>query len=106
MHGHQEGRFFHSHYDGLRWLTLYLFSDRDLLAAKPRHPKIDAATGAIEEKIARIVHQICPALWPFGAYCPNFRAGDFFSDQVIALLVSPQGFEPWTPRLKVSCSTN
>ena len=36
LHGHQEGRFFHGFYDSYRFLPLYVFCGRRLLAAKQR----------------------------------------------------------------------
>jgi hypothetical protein len=62
LHGHQEGRFFHGYYDCYCYLPLYIFCDRDLLAAKLRPANIDGAAGAMED-IARIVAQI-RARWP------------------------------------------
>jgi len=62
LHGHQEGRFFHGYYDGYRYLPLYVFCGRHLLAAKLRRSNIDASAGAVEE-IARIVAQIRQR-WP------------------------------------------
>jgi Transposase DDE domain group 1 len=62
LHGHQEGRFFHSYYDCYCYLPLYVFCGRHLLAAKLRRSNIDASAGAVEE-VARIVAQI-RARWP------------------------------------------
>lgn len=62
MHGHQEGRFFHSYYDSYCYLPLYIFCGHHLLAAKLRRSNKDAAAGAMEG-IARIVGQI-RARWP------------------------------------------
>ena len=62
LHGHQEGRFFHGHYDGDSYLPLYVFCGRHLLAAKLRPSNIDASAGSVEEA-ARIVRQI-RARWP------------------------------------------
>jgi hypothetical protein len=62
LHGHQEGRFFHSYYDCYCYLPLYVFCGRHLLAAKLRRSNIDASAGAKEE-VARIVGQI-RARWP------------------------------------------
>jgi hypothetical protein len=59
LHGHQEGRFFHGYY---RYLTLYIFCGRHLLAAKLRRSNIDGAAGAVEE-VARIVAQV-RRRWP------------------------------------------
>ena len=57
LHGEQEDRFFHGHYDCYCYLPLYIFCGRHLLAAKLRPANIDGAAGAIEE-LARIVEQI------------------------------------------------
>jgi hypothetical protein len=62
LHGHQEGRFFHGYYDCHRYLPLYTFCGRHLLAAKLRPSNIDASAGAIDE-VARIVAQV-RARWP------------------------------------------
>jgi hypothetical protein len=62
LHGEQEGRFFHGHYDCYCYLPLYVFCGRDLLVAKLRRADIDAAAGAIEE-VARLVARI-RACWP------------------------------------------
>src|ERR1700678_1589317 len=62
LHGHQEGRFFHGHYDCYCYLPLYVFCGRHLLAAKLRPSNIDGSAGAKEE-IARIVAQI-RTRWP------------------------------------------
>jgi hypothetical protein len=62
IHGDQEGKFFHGHYDCHCYLPLYIFCGRDLLAAKLRRSNIDGAAGAIEE-VARIVAQI-RSKWP------------------------------------------
>ena len=62
IHGHQEGRFFHGYYDCYCYLPLYIFCDKQLLAAKLRRANIDGAAGAKEE-IERIVARIREA-WP------------------------------------------
>jgi Transposase DDE domain group 1 len=62
LHGEQEGRFFHGHYDCYCYLPLYIFCGRDLLAAKLRRADVDAAAGAVEE-VARLVARI-RAKWP------------------------------------------
>jgi hypothetical protein len=62
LHGHQEGRFFHGHYDCYCYLPLYVFCGRHLLAAKLRRSNVDASAGAMEE-IARIVAQV-RRRWP------------------------------------------
>src|SRR5512144_3411645 len=62
LHGHQEGRFFHSYYDCYCYLPLYVFCGRQLLAAKLRRSNIDASAGAVEE-VARIIERI-RRRWP------------------------------------------
>jgi len=62
LHGEQEGRFFHGHYDCYCYLPLYVFCGRHLLVAKLRRADIDAAAGAVEE-VARVVARI-RARWP------------------------------------------
>jgi hypothetical protein len=62
VHGHQEGRFFHGHYDGYCYLPLYIFCGRHLLAAKLRRSNIDASAGSVEE-VERIVARIREQ-WP------------------------------------------
>src|SRR5436853_6858712 len=62
LHGNQEGRFFHGHYDCYCYLPLYVFCGRHLLAAKLRPASIDAAAGAVGG-VARRVAQI-RRRWP------------------------------------------
>jgi hypothetical protein len=62
LHGEQEGRFFHGHYDCYCYLPLYVFCGRHLLVAKLRRADADAAAGAVEE-VARVVARI-RAAWP------------------------------------------
>jgi hypothetical protein len=62
LHGEQEGRFFHGHYDCYCYLPLYVFCGRHLLVAKLRRADLDAAAGAVEE-VARVVARI-RARWP------------------------------------------
>ena len=62
LHGEQEGRFFHGHYDCYCYLPLYVFCGRHLLVAKLRGADIDAAAGAVEE-VARVVARI-RTRWP------------------------------------------
>jgi len=62
LHGHQEGRFFHGYYDAYRYLPLYIFCGRHLLAAKLRRSNADGSAGAREE-VERIVRRI-RARWP------------------------------------------
>lgn len=46
IHGTQEGRFFHGYYDSYCFLPLYVFCGEQLLVARLRESKIDAAKGA------------------------------------------------------------
>jgi len=77
LHGEQEGRFFHGHYQCYCYLPLLIFAGKHLLAAKLRPANVDAAHGALEE-IARIVGQI-RTRWPRvriivrgdGGFCRN-----------------------------------
>jgi Transposase DDE domain group 1 len=62
VHGNQEGGFFHGYYDHYCYLPLYIFCGRDLLAAKLRSARVDAADGALEE-VERIVARI-RRRWP------------------------------------------
>src|SRR6185312_4700485 len=62
VHGEQEGRFFHGYHDCFRYLPLYVFCGRHLLAAKLRTANQDAAAGSVEE-MARIIGQI-RIRWP------------------------------------------
>jgi len=62
LHGDQEGRFFHGHYDGYCYLPLYVFCGRYLLLAKQRCANVAGSAGAVEE-MARIVAQIRQR-WP------------------------------------------
>jgi hypothetical protein len=62
LHGEQEGRFFHGHYDGYCYLPLYVFCGRHLLLAKQRLANVAGSAGAVEE-MARIVAQIRQR-WP------------------------------------------
>jgi hypothetical protein len=45
LHGRQEGRFFHGHYDSYCYLPLYVFCGRHLLAAKLRRANIAGRAG-------------------------------------------------------------
>ena len=63
LHGHQENRFFHGHYDCYCYLPLYVFCGRDLLASKLRPANIDASAGSVEV-VARVVEQI-RRRWPY-----------------------------------------
>ena len=62
LHGEQEGRFFHGHYDGYCYLPLYVFCGRHLLLARQRCANVAGSAGAVEE-MARIVAQIRQS-WP------------------------------------------
>ena len=54
LHGKQEGRFFHGHYDYYCYLPLYVFCEDYLLAAKLRTADVSPAEGVTEE-LQRIV---------------------------------------------------
>jgi Transposase DDE domain group 1 len=62
LHGRQEGRFYHGHYDSYCYLPLYVFCGRHLLLARLRRSNIDASAGSVEA-VARIVAQIRER-WP------------------------------------------
>jgi len=62
LHGGQEGRFFHGHYDAYCYLPLYVFCGRHLLLARQRCANVAGSAGAVEE-MARIVAQIRQS-WP------------------------------------------
>jgi len=62
LHGMQEGRFFHGHYDEYCYLPLYVFCGRHLLLARQRRANTAGSDGAIEE-LTRIIAQIRRA-WP------------------------------------------
>jgi hypothetical protein len=62
LHGQQEGRFFHGHYDCYCYLPLYLFCGAHLLAAKLQTADHGAAHGALAE-LQRVVGQLRQA-WP------------------------------------------
>jgi hypothetical protein len=62
VHGNQEGRFFHGHYDCSCYLPLYIFCGRHLLAAKLRPANRDAVAGSVKE-VARVVAHI-RSRWP------------------------------------------
>jgi hypothetical protein len=62
VHGEQEGRFFHGHYNCYCYLPLYVFCGRHLLAAMLRRASVDAAAGSVKE-VARIVAHI-RRRWP------------------------------------------
>ena len=62
LHGAQEGRFFHGHYDAYCYLPLYVFCGRHLLLARQRRANVAGSDGAVEE-MARIIAQIRQR-WP------------------------------------------
>jgi len=62
LHGDQEGKFFHGYYRCYCYTPLYIFSGRELLAARLQPANIDGAACAVEE-LMRIVSQI-RARWP------------------------------------------
>jgi hypothetical protein len=62
LHGNQEGRFFHGHYDEYCYLPLYVFCGRHLLLARQRRANVAGSDGAVEE-IERIVARI-RRRWP------------------------------------------
>jgi hypothetical protein len=62
LHGGQEGRFFHGHYDAYCYLPLYAFCGRHLLLARQRCANVAGSAGAVEE-MERIVAQIRQS-WP------------------------------------------
>jgi len=57
LYGHQPERFFHGYYDTYCYLPLYIFAGDQLLCARLRVAKRDAAAGSVEE-VARIVAQV------------------------------------------------
>ncbi len=62
LHGKQEGRFFHGHYDCYCYLPLYIYCGDDLLCVKLRTADVDPAEGVTEE-LQRIVGVI-RSRWP------------------------------------------
>ena len=54
LHGEQEGRFFHGHYDCYCYLPLYIYCGDDLLCAKLRTADVDPAEG-VTAQLERIV---------------------------------------------------
>jgi hypothetical protein len=57
LHGKQEGRFYHGHYDCYCYLPLYIYCGDDLLCAKLRTADVAVAEGVVEQ-LERIVGQI------------------------------------------------
>jgi hypothetical protein len=62
LHGNQEGRFFHGHYDEYCYLPLYIFCGEFLLCARLRTADKNAA-GDVVKELAWILAQI-RAAWP------------------------------------------
>jgi hypothetical protein len=62
LHGMQEGRFFHGHYNEYCYLPLYVFCGRHLLLARQRRANVAGSAGSVQE-VARIVAQI-RRKWP------------------------------------------
>ena len=62
LHGAQEGRFYHGHYDAYCYLPLYVFCGRHLLLARQRRANVAGSAGAAEE-MARMVARI-RRRWP------------------------------------------
>jgi hypothetical protein len=62
VHGRQEGRFFHGHYDHHCFLPLYVFSGDELLAAYLRPSNIDASKHA--RAVLKLLVRRLRAGWP------------------------------------------
>jgi hypothetical protein len=62
LHGTQEGRFYHGHYEEYCYWPLYVFCGRHLLLARQRRANVAGSDGAVEE-VARIIAQI-RRTWP------------------------------------------
>ena len=62
LHGNQEGRFFHGHYDCYRYLPLYVFCGEHLLCARLREASGGDAAGVLDE-VRRIATRL-RARWP------------------------------------------
>ena len=62
LHGLQQGRFFHGHYDEYCYLPLYVFCGRHLLLAELRRADVAGSAGAVAA-MARMVAQIRER-WP------------------------------------------
>ena len=80
LHGYQEGRHFHGHYDCYCYLPLYIFCGRHLLTARLRPSSVDGAFG-ITEEIARITAFI-RAHWPDALIVVRADAG-FCRDELM-----------------------
>ena len=87
LHGEQEGRFFHGHYQEYCYLPLYVFCGHDLLCAQLRPSDIDAAAGA-KETVERIVAQIRER-WPDVAIVLRGDSG-FCRDELMAWCEQPE----------------
>ena len=81
LHGHQEGRHFHGHYDCYCYLPLYIFCGRHLLTARLRPSSIDGASG-ITQEIARITAFIRQH-WPDAFIIVRADSG-FCRDELLA----------------------
>lgn len=81
LHGHQEGRHYHGHYDCYCYLPLYIFCDRHLLTARLRPASVDGAFG-ITEEIARITAFIREH-WPDALIVVRADSG-FCRDELLA----------------------
>jgi hypothetical protein len=79
LHGHQEGRFFHTFYDCYCYLPLYVFCGQHLLAAKLRRSNIDASAGAVGELVGIVGH--IRARWP--NVCILLRADSGFAREAL-----------------------
>jgi hypothetical protein len=62
LHGEQEGRFFHGHYDAYCYLPLYVFCGKHLLLARLRQANVAGSAGAAEA-VAPIVARL-RRRWP------------------------------------------
>ena len=80
LHGQQEGRHFHGHYDSYCYLPLYIFCGRHLLTARLRPSSVDGAFG-ITAEIARITAFI-RAHWPDALIIVRADAG-FCRDELM-----------------------
>jgi hypothetical protein len=62
LHGKQEGRFFHGHYNCYCYLPLYIYCGDDLLCAKLRTADVDPAEGvtAVLERIVGLIRRRWP----------------------------------------------
>lgn len=81
LHGQQEGRHYHGHYDCYCYLPLYIFCGRHLLTARLRPASVDGAFG-ITEEIARITAFI-RTHWPDALIVVRADAG-FCRDELMA----------------------